>query len=112
MYQHRRAQSRASIRRARREKAEFLVIRIGNALAQLGVERFHHRECAGDMESRLQRLEAKMILLVHHDAGAASEIDRSATPHRPLRVEARELPAHQMPLMKQQPVLGGKLVHS
>src|SRR6185437_554994 len=48
-----------------------------------------------------ERLEAKMILLVDHQPEAVGKEDRRSTPQRMLRVEPRQLFAHQMTLMEQ-----------
>ena len=65
------------------------------------------RERVLQREPRAERLEPQMILLVHHDAQAVAEEHRRAAPHRMLRLEPRQLLAHEMPLVQQRPVVGG-----
>src|SRR6266513_1150386 len=57
----------------------------------------------------MECLEAQVVLFVDHDADAAREVDSCASPYR-LIVQSSQLLAHQMALVQQQPVLGGKLV--
>jgi hypothetical protein len=52
-----------------------------------------------------------VILLIDHDAQPVAEKHGGAAPHRVLRIQTRELLAHQMPLVQEQPVAGRELVH-
>src|SRR6185312_6405122 len=62
-----------------------------------------------DVKAGMERLQTEVILFVDHDPDAAGEINRRSRADR-LIVQASQLLAHQMPLMKQESVLGWELV--
>jgi hypothetical protein len=51
-----------------------------------------------------------MVLLIYHDAYVVSKKQRRPGPDRMGVVQPRQLLAHQVPLVKEQPVLFGELV--
>ncbi len=110
MDQYRRPKPRSDIGRTRGQVAEFAVERIGNLVPQLSVEALQHAERIGDVKPRVQHLETKMILLVHHDAYPAREVHGSTRPDW-LLVQARELLAHDVTLVQEKSVLRRQLIH-
>src|SRR5215207_7220163 len=98
MNQYRRPHSGSHVRRARGEISELGMVREGDPSTKLAVNFVQGRERGTELEPGLQRLQAKMILFVDHDAQSVGQIHGCAGAQRMLRLEARQLLADEMPL--------------
>src|SRR5256714_412799 len=109
MDKNRRSEAGTDICRAGRQVAKLIVERIRHFVAQFRIQTLQNPESVRDVKPGMERLQPEVILFVYHDADAARQINGRACPHR-LLVEACQLFAYEVPLMEQQPILGGKLV--
>jgi hypothetical protein len=86
------------------------VVRKRDPSTKLAVNPVERSERGAKLEAGLQRLEADVILLVDHDAQSVRQIHRRPRAQRMLRLEPRQLLAHEVPLEQQRPVAGPQLV--
>src|SRR5215203_139821 len=110
MNQYRCPHSGSHVRRARREITELGVVRERDPSTELAVNSIQGCERGAKLEPRLKRLQAEVILLVDHDAQSVRQIHRGARAQWVLRLEARQLLAHEVALEQQRAVRRTQLV--
>src|SRR4051812_41984253 len=110
MYQYRSPHSGSHVRRARREISELGVVRERDPSTKLAVNSVQGCEGGAKLEPGLKRLQAKVILFVDHDAQSVGQIHGSTRAQRVLRLQPRQLLAHEMALEQQRAVRRPELV--
>ena len=99
MNQYRRPHPGSNVGRTRGQIAKFVVERVGDLRPELAIQLLHRGERRRQPESRAQRLQSEVILLIDHDAHVGPEKHGRTTANRVLRVQPGQLLAHEMPLV-------------
>src|SRR5690242_2582473 len=104
MDQYRGPHSRAHVRRTRREKAKLVMKRERHPCSEISIQPIDRSERLVKREPRSQRLQAQMVLFIHHDAQAVGEKHRGSRPQSMLSIQTRQLLAHEVPLVEERAV--------
>jgi hypothetical protein len=102
--EHRGSQPGAHVGRARGKITEFGVKCESKSLSQFSVQPIHLGVHRLQREARMEALNAEMVLLVEHHPDPVLDQHRGARTHPSVRIQPRQLLAHEMPLVQQLPL--------